>query len=77
MVKNPPASAGDMGLMGPRRSPGIGNATHSSMLAWKISRTEEPGGYSPWRRKRVRYNSAAKQQQQGKDLLGKEVDSDN
>ena len=23
-------------------------ATHSSMLAWKISWTEEPGGYSPW-----------------------------
>ena len=23
-------------------------ATHSSMLAWKIPMTEEPGGYSPW-----------------------------
>ena len=23
-------------------------ATHSSMLAWKIPRTEEPGGYRPW-----------------------------
>ena len=24
-------------------------ATHSSILAWKIPRTEEPGGlYSPW-----------------------------
>ena len=23
-------------------------ATHSSTLAWKIPRTEEPGGYSPW-----------------------------
>ena len=22
-------------------------ATHSSTLAWKISQTEEPGGYSP------------------------------
>ena len=22
--------------------------THSSILAWRISRTEEPGGYSPW-----------------------------
>ena len=21
---------------------------HSSILAWKISYTEEPGGYSPW-----------------------------
>ena len=23
-------------------------ATHSSILAWEISWTEEPGGYSPW-----------------------------
>ena len=23
-------------------------ATRSSILAWKISWTEEPGGYSPW-----------------------------
>ena len=23
-------------------------ATHSSILAWKIPWTEEPGGYSPW-----------------------------
>ena len=23
-------------------------ATHSSILAWEIPRTEEPGGYSPW-----------------------------
>ena len=26
------------------RSPGGGNATHSSILAWRISWTEEPGG---------------------------------
>ena len=27
-------------------------ATHSSILAWEIPRTEEPGGlYSPWGRK--------------------------
>ena len=26
-------------------------ATHSSILAWRISWTEEPGGYSPWGRK--------------------------
>ena len=24
-----------------------GMATHSSILAWRIPRTEEPGGYSP------------------------------
>ena len=23
-------------------------ATHSSILAWRIPRTEEPEGYSPW-----------------------------
>ena len=23
-------------------------ATHSSILAWRIPWTEEPGGYSPW-----------------------------
>jgi len=23
-------------------------ATHSSILAWRIPQTEEPGGYSPW-----------------------------
>ena len=26
-------------------------ATHSSVLAWRIPWTEEPGGYSPWRHK--------------------------
>ena len=26
-------------------------ATHSSILAWEISQTEEPGGYRPWGRK--------------------------
>ena len=25
-----------------------GMATHSSVLAWRIPWTEEPGGYSPW-----------------------------
>ena len=45
MVRNPPASAGDVGLI-----PGLGDplekevATHSSILSWEIPRTEEPGG---------------------------------
>ena len=44
VVKNPPANAGDTGLI-----PGLEDplekelATHSSILAWKIPRTEEPG----------------------------------
>ena len=28
-----------------------GMATHSTILAWRIPWTEEPGGYSPWGRK--------------------------
>ena len=26
------------------RSPGVGNRTYSSMLAWKVPQAEEPGG---------------------------------
>ena len=38
-----------MGLiLGLGRSPGAGMATHSSMLAWRIPRMVEPGGYSQW-----------------------------
>ena len=45
MVKNLPANAGDVGLIpGLRRSPREGNDTHSSILAWRIPWTEEPGG---------------------------------
>ena len=40
-------------------------ATHSSILAWEIPWTEEPGRlYSPWGRKRVGPNLATKQRQQ-------------
>ena len=45
VVKNLPANAGDSGL-----TPGSGDAlekgmaTHSSILAWRIPWTEEPGG---------------------------------
>ena len=45
MVKNPPASAGDVGLIpGSGRSPGEGNASPLRILAWKIPWQEEPGG---------------------------------
>ena len=30
-----------------------GLATHSSVLAWKIPWTEEPGSYSPWGHKEL------------------------
>ena len=45
MVKNPPASAEDAGLIpGLGRSPKEGKTTYSSILAWEIPWTEEPGG---------------------------------
>ena len=48
LLKNPPANAGDIrgvGLIaGSGRSPAGGHATHSSVLAWRIPWTEEPGG---------------------------------
>ena len=51
VVKNLPASARDMtdaGLIpGSGRSFGGGHSNHSSILAWRIPWTEEPGGYSP------------------------------
>ena len=47
VVKNLPANAGDaryLGLIpGSGRSPGVGNANHSSILAWKIPWAEDPG----------------------------------
>ena len=49
VVKNPPINAGDVRDVG--SVPGLGRfpwtegmATHSSIPAWRIPRTEEPGG---------------------------------
>ena len=43
--KESACSVGDLGLIpGLGRSPGGGMATHSSILAWRIPWTEEPGG---------------------------------
>ena len=60
MVKNLPASAGDLGSV-----PGLGRqidplekemATHSSILAGEIPWTEEASGlYNPWSRERIRH----------------------
>ena len=45
VVKTLPADARDAGLIpGSRRSLGKGNGNHSSIVAWKIPWTEEPGG---------------------------------
>ena len=47
MAKNPTTNAGDSGnicsIPGSGRSPEEEMAPHSSILAWKIPRTEEPG----------------------------------
>ena len=43
--KEPACSAGDPGsIPGSRRSPGEGNGNPLHILAWKILRTEKPGG---------------------------------
>ena len=45
VVKNSAGNAGNLGsIPGWGRSPGEGNAAHSSILAWRLPWTEEPGG---------------------------------
>ena len=48
MVKNPPANAGDVRdrvrSLGQEDPLEKGMATHSSIIAWRIPWTEEPGG---------------------------------
>ena len=60
VVKNLPANAGDLrdeGLISGSEGPlEEGMATHSSILAWKISWTEEPGGLHSMGSQRVRYD---------------------
>ena len=63
-VKKPPASGGDVrdegSTLGWRRSPGGGMATHSSILAWKIPWSEEPGGLQSMGSQRVRHTEHAR-----------------
>ena len=60
VVKNLPANAGDIrdegSIPGSGRAPGGGMATHSSILAWKIAWTEEPGGLQSMGSQRVRHD---------------------
>ena len=57
VVKNPPANAGDVRDMG--SIPGLGRsaeegmAAHSSIRAWRIPWTEEPGGLQSMGSQRV------------------------
>ena len=54
MVKNSPTSAGVTGLIPGSEDPLEEEmATHSSILAWKIPWTEEPGGLLSMRSQRV------------------------
>ena len=60
MVKEPPASGGDArdlgSIPGSGRTLEEGMATHSSILAWRIPWTEEPGGLQSTGSQRVRHN---------------------
>ena len=48
-VKHLPANAGDAdSIPGSGRSPGEGNATHSSILAWEIKGQRSLTADSPW-----------------------------
>ena len=48
MVQSPPANAGDAGSTLGREGPlEEESAAHSSILAWRIPWTEEPGGLHP------------------------------
>ena len=50
--KESAANAGDIGdlgwIPGSGRSPGGGHGNHSSILAWRLLWTEEPGELHPW-----------------------------
>ena len=48
MVKNPPATAGDMRDGGWEDPLEEGMATHSSILAWRTHGQRSLAGYSPW-----------------------------
>ena len=55
--KESACKAGDMGdagtIPGSGRFPGAGTATHSSILVWRTSWTEEPSGLQSMRSQRV------------------------
>ena len=60
VIKNLPANTGDMrdvgSVLGFAKSPQEGMATHSSVLAWKIPWTEEPGWLQSMGSQRVRHD---------------------
>ena len=63
VVKNPPANAGNAGYLPAQEGPlEKGMAAHSGILAWEISRAEEPGGLQSMGRKRVGHDLVTEQQ---------------
>ena len=72
-VKNPPASAKDAVRSASREDPLEEEmTTHSSIFAWEISQTEEPGGLHP-QGCRVRRDFKTEHTNQQKFLLVSEV----
>ena len=64
MVENMPANTGDaVSFMGGEDPLEKEMAIHSSILAWKIPGTEEPGRLSSVRSQRVRQDIVTKQQE--------------
>ena len=63
VVKNQVANAGDVRSLGWEDPLKEGTTTHSSILAWRIPRTEEPGRLQSMGSQRVGHNSVTKQQQ--------------
>ena len=61
LVKNPPAKPENwvrsLGREGPLEE---GMATHSSILAWRVPGTEDPGGLQSTGSQRVRHDCATK-----------------
>ena len=61
MVKNPPANAGDVGSsLGWEDPLEREMVTHSSILAWEIPWTEEPGGSQSMVLQRVKHDLQTK-----------------
>ena len=60
MLKNPPANAGDIrdagSIPGLGRSPGGGDGSPTSIHAWRIPWTEEPGGLQSIGLQRARHD---------------------
>ena len=71
VVKNPPASAGDAGLIpGLGRSPAEGNGNPLQYSCLGIPMDRNLLGYSPWGHQRVGHDLATKQQQRADEAKG-------